>query len=92
MALKTLFTNQATNATSPQIVHGGGKVAFSTTGGFGGGTLTWQLALDDVNFAPFKAYTAVNVEVFELPPCTIRAVLTGATAATLTAQTKDVVG
>jgi|ERR1035437_5068959 hypothetical protein len=90
-----LFTAQTTNATSPSgVVQGGDQKnwhagLFVATGGFGGGSLSFQVSADGgVTWAPCApSITAPGVVSVQLPPAILfQAVLTGATAATLNAR------
>jgi hypothetical protein len=71
----------------------GGRGVFAAFGTFGGGTVALQWTPDggtdwlavDASGNTFVTFTANGAGGFELPPCQIRAVLTGATAPLLTA-------
>lgn len=66
----------------------GGNGLYSVTGSFGGGTCTLEYSLDGTTFQSVGsdgALTAAGGVGFWLPPCAIRANLTGATGPSLTA-------
>jgi hypothetical protein len=95
MAAKGTLLLNAVGATaaSASLDWGGGRGIFSAWGTFGGGTCALQWSPDDgttwINADPsgstFVTFTANGVGGFELPPGKIRANLTSASSASLSA-------
>lgn len=90
----SLFSAQAANANGAAQSWPGGKGTFSAWGTFGGGTVTLQWSPDggttwlnaDPSGFTFTTFTAGGIGGFELPTCSIRAVLSGATAPNINAR------
>lgn len=89
-----LFTAQAVNANSAAADWAGGRGVFTAFGTFGGGTCTLQWSPDggttwlnvDQGTDTFCTLLANGAGGFELPPCRLRAALTGATSPVLNAS------
>ena len=86
---RSLFLGQTADGAGPAIDWPSGLGSFRAWGGFGGGTVTLQASFDggttyvDVEGA---ALTAAGVKNFRLPVCKLRASLSGASGADLTAE------
>jgi hypothetical protein len=88
-----LFTAQGSDANGAAVDWVSGDGVFSAYGTFGGGTCKLQWSPDagttwfdvDKSGDTYTTLTAAGAGAFRLPTCKIRAVLSGATAPTLTA-------
>jgi hypothetical protein len=88
-----LFAAIGANANGAAFDWPGGRGVFSAFGAFGAGTCKLQFSPDagvtwldvDRSGDTYVTFTANGSGGFELPPCQIRAVLTGATAPSLSA-------
>jgi hypothetical protein len=86
--MQLLFSAQTTNANSPAVQLNGGEIEVVVAGTLGGGTVTIEAFYPVINaWVPLDggSFTAASVRVLKtVRPCQVRAVLSGATGASLT--------
>lgn len=90
----TLLYARSTDGNGTAVVWPGGRGVFVAYGTFGSGTVKLQWSPNDgttwidvdASGDTFVTFTANGSGGFELPACQIRAVLSGATAASVTAE------